>query len=323
MTNIETLVYFDLEATGLRSSGKPRICEISLLAVNTQDVLHLHKKIMEHFKTGRKEATPVNLDHLLPRVINKLTLCVYPMNPILPLVSDITGLDNYNLSGQSKFTKNTGNLINSFLTCLPSPVCLVAHNGNAYDFALLKSEMEKVGSHLNTGILCADSYIGIKEIFVTTKNVNQYDELSEEVNNTKIEMDAALELMKAGVFETEMKEGICEGFIATKNNFIVSKEENEKSPSRTGNKVNSILLRKPRKIQSNPRKLSYLNPRPPPSYSLVNLHQHLLGCVPDKSHGAEVDCLTLLRTTAVLGGDWIEWVKENCYLFENCQKMWG
>ena len=115
---------------------------------------------------------------MLPRVINKLTLCVYPMKTIVPLVSDITGLDNYNLSGQSRFTKNTGNLINGFLTCLPSPVCLVAHNGNAYDFALLKSELEKVNTHLNTGILCADSYIGIKEIFAK--------------NGEKMEMDMML-----------------------------------------------------------------------------------------------------------------------------------
>ena len=39
MHDIKTLVYFDLEATGLKSSGKPRITELSLVAVNLQDVL--------------------------------------------------------------------------------------------------------------------------------------------------------------------------------------------------------------------------------------------------------------------------------------------
>ena len=38
MTGIKTLVYLDLEATGLKNSGRPRICELSLLAVNFQDV---------------------------------------------------------------------------------------------------------------------------------------------------------------------------------------------------------------------------------------------------------------------------------------------
>ena len=100
-----------------------------------------------------------------PRILNKLTICVYPMATIVPLVSDLTGLDNYNLSGQSKFTKNTGNLVNNFLALLPSPVCLVAHNGNAYDFPLLKAEMEKSGTMLNSEILCVDAYVGIKEIY--------------------------------------------------------------------------------------------------------------------------------------------------------------
>ena len=84
------------------------------------------------------------------------------MATIVPLVSDFTGLDNYNLTGQSKFNKNTGNLVNSFLNLLPFPVCLVAHNGNAYDFRHLKAEMEKSVTELNSEILYIDSYIGIK-----------------------------------------------------------------------------------------------------------------------------------------------------------------
>ena len=39
MPEIKTYVYFDLEATGLKNSGKPRITELSLVAVNQQDVL--------------------------------------------------------------------------------------------------------------------------------------------------------------------------------------------------------------------------------------------------------------------------------------------
>ena len=81
---------------------------------------------------------------LSPRIVNKPTLCVYPKATILPLVSDITGLDYYNLTGQSKFSKSTGDLINNFLSLRPAPVCLVAHNGNAYDFPLLKALLEKV-----------------------------------------------------------------------------------------------------------------------------------------------------------------------------------
>ena len=31
MQDIKTFVYFDLEATGLKSSGRPRVCEISFI----------------------------------------------------------------------------------------------------------------------------------------------------------------------------------------------------------------------------------------------------------------------------------------------------
>ena len=87
MSEIKTLVYFDIEATGLKSSGRPRICEISLVAVNTQDVVNSKK--------GDEQFCEVSF---LPRIMNKLTLCIYPMAVIVPLVSDMIGLDNYNLS---------------------------------------------------------------------------------------------------------------------------------------------------------------------------------------------------------------------------------
>ena len=80
------------------------------------------------------------------------------MAVIVPLVLDLTGLDNYSLSEQSTFNKNTGELIKNFLSCLPTPVCLVAHKGNSYDFPLLKAELDKLGILLIAKILCAFSF---------------------------------------------------------------------------------------------------------------------------------------------------------------------
>ena len=45
MSEIKTLVYFDIEATGLKNSGRPRITELSLVAVSTQDVLDLQSHL--------------------------------------------------------------------------------------------------------------------------------------------------------------------------------------------------------------------------------------------------------------------------------------
>ena len=33
---------------------------------------------------------------------------------------------------------------------------------------------------------------------------------------------------------------------------------------------------------------------------MVNLHQKFSGCLPEMSHGAEADCLSLLKITAML-----------------------
>ena len=64
MSEINTLVYFDIKAT-----GKPRICEISLVAVNTQDVLNLG--------VTNKEDNPFCEVSFLPRIVNKLTfVCI-------------------------------------------------------------------------------------------------------------------------------------------------------------------------------------------------------------------------------------------------------
>ena len=301
MSEIKTLVYFDIEATGLRSSGRPRICEISLVAVNTQDVVNSKKRDEQYCEVS-----------FLPRIMNKLTLCIYPMAVIVPLVSDLTGLDNYNLSEQSTFNKNIGDMIKNFLSCLPPPVCLVAHNGNFYDFPLLKAELDKLGMQLSAEILCADSYIGIKEIF------NQKSEIrNKPKDENSIEVDAATELMKAGMFESELKEG-----------QIVTLDENQSTPR---NQKTFLSPRNPTKSSKTQnvdnskvkKRLYFPNFSTPASFSLVNLHTHILGIPPVQSHGAEADCLALLRITSMLGSDWINWVKINCHPFWSCQKMWS
>ena len=330
MPKVSTLVYFDLEATGLKSAGKPRICELSFLAVNIQHVLDMNLIMMKSIKSRTIDKNLLQARNLLPRIVNKLTLCVYPMATIVPVVSDITGLDNYNLIGQSKFSKNTGDLINSFLSLLPSPVCLVAHIGTGYDFPLLKAELEKANTQLTPDILCIDSYIGIKEIFKKRKEVIKLKheivtevDLNEEKKMLKMELNAATDLINAGVFETEMIEG-------TINEISLSKAENEVTPKSVKYTSNMNFTPRKHKLSSSSecfeksrKTLKFVNPGAPTSFSSVNLNEHMLGCQPEQSHGAEVDCLSLMKTTAALVDEWIDWVKANCFKFETCKKMWG
>ena len=55
MTKVNRLVFFDLEATGQKSSGRPRISEISLVVVNSQDILDLNLKIQDHLYNKNNE----------------------------------------------------------------------------------------------------------------------------------------------------------------------------------------------------------------------------------------------------------------------------
>jgi DNA polymerase III epsilon subunit-like protein len=351
MQDIRTFVYFDLEATGLKSSGRPRVCEISLIAVNTSDILDLHKSLSNSISGRTNEDTIIQVETCSPRIVNKLTLCVYPMATIVPFVSSMTGLDNYNLTGQSKFDRNIGNLLNIFLSCLPSPVCLVAHNGSQYDFPLLKAEMEKAGTKLGSQILCVDSYFGIKSILKNRQQIGS-------------ELKAVTELANAGEFDKDMMEDTCaqlktriesdrvknlsscsktlqgnlihheaDHSISAISVSTVSKHKNESTPTR------SISLLYPkcrpkkeirRKKEINyadkskyRKKLEFSDCNMPTSFSLINLHKHFFGCPPNKSHGAEVDCLALMRITAVLGNDWLEWAQQNCTQFEKCEVMWS
>ena len=244
--------------------------------------------------------------------MNKLTVCVYPMAIIRPEVSEITGLDNYNLSGQATFDRETGELLNSFLARLTPPLCLVAHNGNKYDFPLLKAELEKVGITLPCNTLCADSYVGIKEI------INRKEEVIHSDNQMEIEI--------AEISKTQNLSQILD------EEYRAIQKENTSTPRKSVLEANNITrlndLEKIAQLQTTVRlkskkKLEFFARESPKSYSLINLHKQLLGSLPAQSHGAEADCLALLRTTSVFGMEWVQWVQENSYLISKCTKMWS
>ena len=84
MAAIKTLVYFDLEATGLKSSGRPSISELSFVEVDAQEIHILNKKLSEKLRNITCHGDILLLETLLPMVLNKLTICVYPMSTIRP-----------------------------------------------------------------------------------------------------------------------------------------------------------------------------------------------------------------------------------------------
>ncbi|XP_004482634.1 three prime repair exonuclease 2 [Dasypus novemcinctus] len=140
----ETFVFLDLEATGLPNVD-PEIAEISLFAV--------HRSSLEH--PERDEAgVPV-----LPRVLDKLTLCMSPTRPFTAKASEITGLSSEGLArcGKAGFDDTAAQTLRAFLGRQAGPLCLVAHNGFDYDFPLLRTELQRLGARLPAHTVCLDT----------------------------------------------------------------------------------------------------------------------------------------------------------------------
>lgn len=141
---VKTFVFLDLEATGL-NEDLPKITELCLVAI--------------HVSSLENPVTNESGEVQLPRVMDKLCLCVDPGKPLTEGASSITGLSNENLSNseKQKFDTNLINTINQFVNRQARPVCLVAHNGFFYDFPLLKTELLQHNEDFPGTMLCLDS----------------------------------------------------------------------------------------------------------------------------------------------------------------------
>ena len=112
------------------------------------------------------------------------------------------------------------------------------------------------------------------------------------------------------------------------SNLLIGKKENEQTPVKNGIPLSSIVQTNKRKqwqsteIFKSKKKLKFSECEYPKSFSLINLHKQLLGYLPMISHGAEADCLALLRITAVIGNKWLVWVKNNSSPFSETKSMW-
>lgn len=152
---MQTLIFLDLEATGLPFS-QPKITELCLLAI--------HRCALESLPTpqGRCPAVP-----LPPRVVDKLSVCVAPGKACSPAASEITGLSTAVLAahGRQCFDADLVGLLQAFLQRQPQPWCLVAHNGDRYDFPLLQAELAVLGlDGALDGGFCVDSIAALKAL---------------------------------------------------------------------------------------------------------------------------------------------------------------
>lgn len=379
----QTLVFFDLEATGLRSStSKARITELAFVAVNTSEFVELQAKL----------ASSPDVESVSPRVANRLSLCVNPCALIMPNVTDLTGLDNYNLESQRSFSSHTAKLVSLFLDHLPKPFCLVAHNGNGFDFPLLRSELNNSGSNIDSGALVVDSLEALR--FILMQPVGQKNDdkdlrvaasetdlffppldMSDE-NQVFSHREVLEETQCPSGTSTPVKRGRFGGtyhipdtppdltpkrprcidhedevssatsptssesqkedvrVLATPNSTDDIRYDNEATPDKS--LMMEPITRPQAPIKSRKflpassrwndtgraRKRLDFSTTPPTSFSLPKLHEHIFGKLPESSHGAESDCMALMRVCAYRAKPFVSFIEQHAQPFSDTVKMW-
>ena len=151
-SQFSTFIFLDLETTGLQ---KPvEITELSMIAVE------------------RKHIIESSMTKTTPRLLDKFTTCVRPTKEIGWFASSLTCLSNEDLENRKVFDIELGKIVRSFIMRQPQPVCLVAHNGDSFDFKILVSGLEAVGITLPESVQASDSLKAFREQHKESKDGN-------------------------------------------------------------------------------------------------------------------------------------------------------
>ncbi|XP_071511231.1 uncharacterized protein [Diadema antillarum] len=166
---VKSFVFLDLETSHLHSSDQPTIMEISLIAVHRLALVH--PDVLTSVQHAWKDDGTLDISKIrMPRVADKLTLCLDPRKHTSPMSFALTKLDNLNLIESKKMPFDDGviSMLKLFLARQEAPVGLVAHNGNGFDFPLLKTELARLTLEQPLDdILCIDSLDAFRSDFVT------------------------------------------------------------------------------------------------------------------------------------------------------------
>ncbi|XP_046973759.1 three prime repair exonuclease 2-like [Vanessa cardui] len=258
--SIKTFMFFDLETTGLPARDHvPKVTELTFLCV------------------CRKDIEKADIDNLPP--VSKLTFLFNPQKEVSSEAASITGLNNEILINQPIFSEKIKCIV-AFLD-FPKPVCLVAHNGNRFDFKIIKNEFATAKAVLPRGLYCVDSLKAFKEIL--KDNVLNELEISNSFNQTFLNSDSSLDedaWPDLNVTQEEWTEI---------DNIIDSFAKLKTTPNirRDGNKM---------AIES---------------YKLTDIYKTLMKKDPKESHRAEADCMMLLECVIKTKKYFLPWADKN------------
>nr|XP_023018586.1 three prime repair exonuclease 2-like [Leptinotarsa decemlineata] len=278
--DIKTFVFMDTETTGLPSAenNKTKITELSMVAVQAN-----------HIRLG-----------VFPRVQNKLNFCFNPCKLISDGAEKITGLSNHLLENLPSFSAGTVASINAFLNHNPQPVCLVAHNGNHFDFPLLHTEINKTKSSLAENILCIDSIITFQDIHFQDTRA---EKISQETVPIELTDDYDLLLCSAA----EQLEQQCI------EKALKVQKINETTPKKQKIRTDTSEFPYPSKMRKGVRKKFRFNSGI--SFKLCDVYTRLTNRPPENLHQAEGDVLMLITCAATLGDKFVDWANLNARKF--------
>lgn len=211
--NIKSFVFMDLETTGLpkEENNTTKITELCLVAVQA-----------DHLSLG-----------VLPRIQNKLNLCFDPKKLINPLAMAVTGLTNRLLQCQSHFDLTAFNAIKSFIEHLQKPVCLVAHNGNGFDFPILRAEVEKLGADLPSDLLCVDSLVAFRDLY-SAENGVRTSKAANDSSDIPIELQDGYDMLLCSVLESFERKCEAETQVLTPEEI---QKNNETTPKKNQGRI--------------------------------------------------------------------------------------
>lgn len=235
-------------------------------------------------------------------------------------------------------------MIALFLQRLQSPTCLVAHNGNRFDFIILKKELEALNAQLPDNTYCIDSLPLFqaleqdrerKEKAVQENADNELADLELTAITAMEELEGSpstLSQMQKLNETTPQRSKITENYKKALRSYLDVTPSTQDKPSETGRQRKSPPRSKRQLFPteegessnsssppSTPVPTTQLSPGQPikKRFRLCDVHERLLGEPPKISHYAECDVEALLKCAIAEGSDFVAYAEEHSVKFQD------
>lgn len=317
MAKLNSFVFFDLETTDVPGLKTPKITELSLIACSK---LHL-------LQTKHGE---------VPRVLHKQTFCLNPQRLIHPKASEVSGLYNDLLENESIFDHNFAQLIVLFLERLQSPTCLVAHNGNRFDFVILKKELQDLNAQLPDATYCIDSlplFQTLDQVSAQQLKIAQENEKNElaDLELTAISAMEELESKETTLSQmqklnetTPRRDKINENYKRALRSYldVTPTSEKKENPNQSPPRSKRQLFPEAHEGPSGtdiPIKASQSSTIKPARkrFRLCDIYERSFGEPSKNAHYAEGDVKALLKCAIAHGPNFVSYAEEHCVKFSD------